>query len=271
MLALRDRPVVIACLIVAGGAGAGYVGAWRADGELEKTLYQASTGLIFVALLGGAVKLLLDDVQRIRDERREQARFVRQMLDDLKAVYDRVERARILIRAHRSALTYGTEMRALIDSAVALRNITRALDYTSGVLEARGDVDQAVRRMEEYVDGLTGEFQKHYKPIADKQNVYEARAGKARETEAEAPPNEAWEDLKLLPCLGEFRGAAQHAREAELSYKDDFLGSLDRGSEALRAELLRITQGRRPSGRARSVHASQTSSRAPVGPDAGPG
>jgi hypothetical protein len=160
----REHPLLTACLLVVVGAGAGYLAAGPASGELESALLVGSTTLVFGALLGGAVKFLLDDVQRLRDQRHEQARFVKQLLDDLKSVYDRVERVRILIAAHRSACTYGNEMRDLIDSAVRIRNVTRALDHTSGVLEdRRSDLRAAVIHMTEYLDALTDEFQKNYK------------------------------------------------------------------------------------------------------------
>jgi len=50
--AFRRNPALAATLLVAAGAGVGYVAAKPATGELEKVLYQASTTLIFVALLG---------------------------------------------------------------------------------------------------------------------------------------------------------------------------------------------------------------------------
>jgi phosphate/sulfate permease len=194
----RQHPLVTAVVLVGTCAGIGYAAAAVATGKLREALLIAATTLVFGAFLGGVVKFLLEDLQHARDRRDEdvrrereqrdedvrrereqrddQARFVTAILADLKSVYDRVERVRILIAAHKSALTYGTEMRDLIDSAVELRNVSRAVDQgTSGILERHlDDLKLAVTSMETYLTSLTDEFKEGYKRIADKQRIYEA-------------------------------------------------------------------------------------------------
>jgi hypothetical protein len=54
----------------------GYSAASLADGTASDALIVASTGLVFTAFLGGVVKLLIDDHQRRREQRAEQARFL---------------------------------------------------------------------------------------------------------------------------------------------------------------------------------------------------
>src|SRR6266581_1252696 len=98
------------------------------DADLRKALQTGAVTLLYGAVFGGFVKVLLDDLDRIRAQRAERAQFISNMLTDLKAVYDRVERARSLILAHRSALTYGNEMRDLIEARVKLLNVLRALE-----------------------------------------------------------------------------------------------------------------------------------------------
>lgn len=112
---VAKHPLMMAVLLVLLCAGLGYVAAALASGQVRETLVIASTTLLFGALLGGLVKLFLEAVQRAREQR--------------------AERVRTLIAAHQSVRTYGNEMRNLIDSAVQLRNVVRALDQTSGVLE----------------------------------------------------------------------------------------------------------------------------------------
>jgi uncharacterized membrane protein YraQ (UPF0718 family) len=87
------HPVVTAVLLVLPAAGLGYVAAALASGKLSDTLAIASTTLLFGALLGGLVKLFLEDVQWVREQRAGQVRFVRAVLADLKAVYDRTRRS----------------------------------------------------------------------------------------------------------------------------------------------------------------------------------
>lgn len=116
---------------------------------------------------------MLEDLQRARERQNNQARFVTAILADLEFVYDRIERVRILIAAHNSALTYRTETRDLIDSAAQLRNVTRALDQeTNGIKCHSADLKLAVTRMEADLTSLTDEFKNAYKRIADKQRIY---------------------------------------------------------------------------------------------------
>jgi hypothetical protein len=205
----------------------------------------ASTTVVFGALLGGVVKLLLEDVQRNREQRSEQARFVTAVLDDLKSVYDRVERVRILIAAHRSALTYGNEMRDLIDSAVQLRNVQRALDQANSGISALhlSDLKLAVGAMEGYLNLLTDEFKLRYKPIADKQRIYEAAFNHVLDESSpdgvDPPNNPAWAELETLPRLGEFRGGALLDGEPA-SYGGDFTQPLDLATWILRQELAQL-------------------------------
>ena len=239
----RDHPLATACALVFIGAGTGYAVAVVSSGKLADALWVASTTLVFGALLGGAVKFLLEDLQRLREQREERARFVKQVLDDLKSVHDRVERTRILIAAHRSALTYGNEMRDLINSAVQLRNVTRALDQTSEVLNKyRPELKLAVEWMTAYVDSLTGEFEANYKRIADKQDYYEVRAKRAREGDEPPPENEAWDDMRRLGRLAEFLGIRSHAL---FCYGVDFGKTLNAATWILRAELESLKSGSR--------------------------
>ena len=70
------------------------------------------------------------DTQRTRfykAKESEKLNFYRNILSDFKSVYDRVEKARLLIEAHRTAITYGEQMRELIGGVVTLHNIKRAL------------------------------------------------------------------------------------------------------------------------------------------------
>jgi hypothetical protein len=169
---------------------------------------------------------------------------VKQILDDLKSVYDRIERARILIRAHQSALTYGNEMRDLINSAVQLRNISRAIDTTSDVLdEHREKLRRAIRQMTDYVDSLTDEFRRDYKKISDEQSVYEANARQARESATPLPSNKAWDDMCHLERLAEFLGLDS---QSSVDYESDFVEMLDAATWILRAELKRLGGGRKP-------------------------
>jgi len=251
---LRD-PLVLAAALVTVSTATGFLVAWAVGGKTGADLRTASVTLLFVALLGGVVKLLLDDVQRTRDHRAERARFLRAVLDDLKAVYDRVERVRTLIRAHRSALTYGNEMRDLIDAQVRLKNVVRALEPNE--IKHLHKLKKNVKAMERYLERLTDEFASSYKPISDEQLVYEARKKKALdEMRADGPAptveNAPWRHIARLPYLSRFIGETPASNGGDVEEDKapatdylDFIDPLDRASKILRDELMAVL-GRHP-------------------------
>lgn len=240
----RRRFLWQAIALVAAPAAAAFILAPHADVELKKALYGGAVTLIFAGLLGGLLKLLLDDLATVKRQREDAATFVTNVLSDLKAVYDRVGRAQILIPAHRSAKTYGDEMRDLIESRVQLRNVVRALERrAAGVSQsARDSVIENVRKMESYLKNLVEEFRDKYKPVADLQRAYEKQAdvlitefasAKSRPTPPDLP-NAPWRALerdfaRLQDLIGD--GA---------DYGSQFEAPLDAASEVLRTELASI-------------------------------
>ena len=168
---------------------------------------------MFGGLLGGLLKILLDDLSAVRRKREDAARFVSNILNDLKSVYDRVERARIVIPAHQSAKTYGDEMRDLIQARVQLKNIIRALSgRAAGITKkTRQGVNEAVNEMELYLESLTDEFKDQYKPIPVLQRTYEIQIDTQFKRYAEQAEfnllsirNQAWENLNGLNELSDF-------------------------------------------------------------------
>ena len=211
--------------------------------ELQKALYVGAVTLLFGGVLGGLIKIFLDDLVAGRARRADAATFVGNVLADLKAVYDRVARARILIPAHKSIKTYGDQMRDLIEARVQLKNVIRALDgRTEGVSHvSRTATIQEVEALKAYLDELTSEFRSNYKSLSDLQRMYEARAtslteeyGKRRDNAAPPAFNTLpWEQLVRLPIIADFTGQGDH-------YHAAFEAHLDRASEILRAEAAAI-------------------------------
>ena len=104
---LRDRPLLAALLwTVIPSALALLVAPLIADTELRKVVYVGAATLLFGGFLGGMLKVLLDEVVAAKGRREDAAGFVTNVLADLKSVYDRVARAKILIPAHKSAKRY---------------------------------------------------------------------------------------------------------------------------------------------------------------------
>jgi hypothetical protein len=224
--------------------------------ELSKYVQRAAITLIFGAVLGGVVKILLDDFDRRRQQRADHAQFIINVLADLKAVYDRVDRVRILLPAHQSALTLGNEMQDVIDARVQLRNVIRAL-------ETRRDPDsqsQDSEKLKEHVRVLIRAFQSIYRYIADLERVYEAqinaqldkmdeKADPKRITkEVRRLPNRPWEELCELHEVRDFIGAdsklqciqaGQSAQQQQYGddYRSQFVDCLHEATKILRKQL----------------------------------
>ncbi|TAX63334.1 hypothetical protein ELI00_37430 [Rhizobium ruizarguesonis] len=196
------------------------------------------------------LKVLLDDVATVKRKREDAATFVTNVLADLKTVYDRVARARVLIPAHKSVVTYGDEMRNLIEARVQLRNVTRALERRAEGMNdnTREAIIQLVGQMEKYIEALTCEFRDNYKPLSDKQRCYEERTKVMLKHFAESQggdvfptfPGFVWDSIARLERLSDFIGEADE-------YKAHFETPLDNASESLRNELARIIGRTSPS------------------------
>lgn len=239
--------LVKAIAIALGISLIGLLFAFHADAksELHKQLISASLALLFGACFGGIVKMLLDQAVAEKRRRDDAAAFVANVLADLKKVYDHVERARLLIPAHRSAKTYGDEMREDVTlGVVQLRNVIRALQgRVAGVPVGLQDrVRPQVEAMKDYLIELTDEFRAECKPLADLQLFYEERASSLAEAfgkdRSDAVPVQmpgfVWTAMQRLPRLSEFtQGGQEHLTR--------FIQPLDAASAELRtahAELI---------------------------------
>jgi hypothetical protein len=231
----RSREIRMLFGLLLLGVGLGVAGAiyWktRANDALSNIFVTGTVTLVFGALLGGVVSLLIADFDRRRVQRAAQLEFISNILNELKAVYDRVDRGRTLIAAHQSAKTYGEQMREFIDARVKLLAVERALrfDERRSVISA---VMVDVEKMETYLHLLTKEFIEHYKHISRAQSIYEAEMKKGlEESPPTLPDNLPWNELAKLETLQGF------LRPTESNYSLDFIQSLDNASEKLRKAL----------------------------------
>jgi hypothetical protein len=251
---LRGKPVCSAALLVLVPSAIGILvarllsGGSEGDKDLSKALFVASVTLIYGGLLGGLLKIVFGELALIRQRREAQVTFISNVLTNLKSVHDRVGRVRILIPAHRSAKTYGQEMRDLIDARVTLKNVVRAMKLgVSGLRESTlRSVHEEVMTMEEYLGGLTDEFQENYTRLSKLQRIYEAgvdaklktQTGLSGEEAMSDHEEEVWNELKGLEKL---RGLIDRCDKSP--YMNRFEQPLNRASDTLRRELQRIHAG----------------------------
>lgn len=207
--------------------------------ELQKVVWNAAVGVIAVGVVGGFLKLVYDEIAAAARVRTDAATFFGNVLADLKSVYDRVERARQLIRAHRSVKTYGEEMRDIIEARVKLKNVVRALENRPGDGDAISGIGKNIEKMENFLTDLTLEFEDNYKEFSVSQRYYEARAANLAKAFGEggdpAPlKNEPWNKLQSLPKLMTFL-------EKGDAYERDFVDQLDNATRLLRDKMARLS------------------------------
>jgi hypothetical protein len=214
------------------------------DPVLAKGLADGALTLFFGALLGGVVKVLVEDFDLQRASRTADAEFINNVLADLKDVYDQVERAKTLIAAHRSAKTYGDVMRELIiNSRVKLLNVLRAIDNDPRGSLIVGEIRTEVQSMKEYLDQIVTQFQSDYKEKADLQRVYEAQIERALDKAEDAvartvlEKNEPWAGIARLAAMTDWLAPAAQGAAPPTTYQSDFVEKLDSASKKLRTAL----------------------------------
>jgi hypothetical protein len=246
---LKSEIWMMLLLLVFGelaGIGAA-VGTRHAAPGLSNLFATAATTLLFGSLLGGIVTLLIANFDRRRVQRAAQLDFIANVLTDLKDVHDQVDRGRTLIKAHRSAKTYGEEMRGFIQARIKLQNVARALQTDERRKPILG-VGEKVGLMEKYLRELLEEYEGEYKTVSLEQSIFEAQLKRALEAPPSAehsveslPPNTPWEKLERLDRLKDFLlpipAPESGSAESTSKYMQSFRQPLDAASEQLRAAL----------------------------------
>lgn len=234
---LTGREVKMMVLLVVGGIVVGLVGGlltFPHYPEIAKLFWGAAITLFYGALLGGVVKLLLENFDRRRTQRAAQMDFISNVLSDLKGVYDSVDRSKTLIAAKQSAKAYGEEMLNLIAARVDLKNVKRALetDERGAPIES---VQEHVDCMEAYLGQLLKEYKKEYKQLSFEQNSFEAEIKNGKVVEGQKNP--PWDHLSSLPQMKDFLAATEDTSTPASGFRTQFLDSLDMASKALRKAL----------------------------------
>jgi hypothetical protein len=131
----------------------------------SSALMTLATGLI----ISGALKLLLDSYQDSKKERDEQHELRERLLEEMRDVYLRVERARLMIKAHNSAKAYNHQMSQLIGCQATLLRVRRTLNLRLDDKNAQKN-KYCFADIIGYLRALQNEFESNYNEIADSKN-----------------------------------------------------------------------------------------------------
>jgi hypothetical protein len=166
--------------------------------ELSKSLL----GLGITAIIGGIlVKILIEDYQKRKDRSIKKAEFLNELLNRLRKVFDQVDLSRILIKAHRSAKTYGEVMRdRIMPAAVELYDIKRTLKDNKGSHISTTQQDNlrvGIHYMLAYLKMLIAVYEADYPALSNLQYLHE----KMKERVAKAGVDSIEVDLETLNDL----------------------------------------------------------------------
>lgn len=229
------------------------------NGSNELLIDMGKTGasLSLISAGGWLLQVLLRNRELKRQREKEKLSFYRNVLSDLKSVYDKVEKARLLINAHQTAKTYGEQMRELIGGVVTLHNIKRALNPEFPKLEK--ELIPCIDAMSGFIKELLKEYANSYKLISILQEIDEKEKEELKktileekdeikreklkksineqlptitDTDTDTAPITAWEKIKALPKLAILRDEDKHQ-----DYKEKFLNHLDKASVIVRKKI----------------------------------
>lgn len=209
----------------------------KAPNTLLIDIGKSGASLSLITVIGGLTQQILKERENAKQQREATYTFYRNILTDLKSVFDKVEKARLLIEAHRSAKTYSEQCRELINGVVILHNIKRATNTIFPILDE--DIRPSINAMSLFIKELLKEYRNNYKEIALLQEVYEERKNQFKKsilnkdniTEKDFR-SEAWEKIQGLPKLSILRDDNKFHE-----YESKFLQHLDYSSKILRTRL----------------------------------
>lgn len=174
--------------------------------EVERLLLQ----IALVAVVGGVVKLVFSGYQaerarldrRLEHERQQHAALVEVQTDKarrLVEVANTLRRVPVLVEAHRSAKTYGEQMRTAIDARFELHRIRHEIDIFgpadgNKAFAAWAEMRDLFRRMQDYLLALEQEFKRDYKRLSELQAA--AERDRARQ-------GEVWQEIGRLPMVAD--------------------------------------------------------------------
>jgi hypothetical protein len=179
------------------------------QGDVPLEIGRALLTLVGVSVVAGLVSVLVRQV----DDRRAERGAWEALLRDVIEANSKVEVARLLLRADRTASTYRDQFVELARVRAFLRGVT-----VGQAVEDQERFKNAVKEMRRYLDALGTEYEKNYQKVALQQRVDEQlqtklpadlAAGQAVEAALHRPPGwlsvgQMLEDAERFPLLTAF-------------------------------------------------------------------
>ena len=141
-------------------------GAVTADQAWRK-VFDSLVTLAGALVLTGGVGVVIEEANRRREARAHDREDRLALVDRLRAVHSDLLRAARLIDAHRTARTYGEQMRALVETRVELSNLSFAVRHAGSLAPpARAALEIEIDTVADYVKALIAEYREQYPRVS---------------------------------------------------------------------------------------------------------
>ena len=158
--------------------------------KLAETLLAIGEAIVFAGIIGGIISLgfnlYLEEMKKEQEAEEQSDRDRAAMLQKLQTIHDQVELARIYIRSHKSAKTYGEQIRQqIIPAYITLLEIRRGLQAKNEPFLMDGEEEVISFRVSlhyklAYLSSLIKEYEINYLSISNLQNYQESIVQKMR-------------------------------------------------------------------------------------------
>jgi phage-related minor tail protein len=181
----------IVVLVMAAIAAIYAQGAPSFRSELEKEFAKALSQLVLIGVIGVLAKALVDDYAKAKEAARAATERARAADDAahkarvgalavLTENYWRIKKALHMIEAHKSAKTYGEQMRAIIDHRLALQQLHNEIVAGMRALRESEQIGQALYELDRRLEALVEEWTENYLRLSRLQKEDEAENDAAK-------------------------------------------------------------------------------------------
>jgi hypothetical protein len=154
--------VAVVALVVAASDALDAADAWP---EVPRALLTLAVGVL---VAGGVASLLAAHNRRV-DERRSDHELRLQLVQQLRDAHNAVGKAALLIKAKRSARTYGQQVEEMLASRVRLLDVhweVRARPRLCGGGDRVTRITALLERAARYIEAIVEEYGRHYDRVA---------------------------------------------------------------------------------------------------------
>ena len=227
--------------------------------ELADFFIAISETILGAGLIIGGMNLIFEEFRQEQEDKDRASHYRKEMVETLQTLHSEVQLARVLIRTHKSAKTYGEQIRErILPAIISLKDLRRsAMDTYNHPLknEIIPPFRVSLHFMIAYLSVLVEEFESNYHHFSNLQNCQEALAVRMRnlfvevaedklgsgifsqkksnfleqaqdlfeQTDKPQYVNEVWKEIEQLPHTSDFIDDTITQKDNRSQYAQSFL------------------------------------------------